>query len=136
MTEITYTTSLSVVDWVELKATLQADNFDNGRTPVQYQRSAENSFLNIFAWAEAKIIGNLRVLSDGVGNAYIVDVWTLSAYRRQGVATQMLQLALGKLEGQHVYLFTGEAESLYRKLGFEPQGVGLGKVVGQWLVNK
>lgn len=136
MTEITYTTSLSAVDWVELKATLQADNFDNGRTPVQYQRSAENSFLNIFAWAEAKIIGNLRVLSDGVCNAYIVDVWTLSAYRRQGIATQMLQLALEKLAGQHVYLFTSEAESVYRKLGFEPQGVGLGKVVGQWLVNK
>jgi hypothetical protein len=30
-------------------------------------------------------------------------------------------------------LFTDSAEDFYRRLGFEPQGVGMGKVVGTWL---
>ena len=135
MTQITYSFSIEGVNWEELKATLQADNFDNGRTPEQYRLSAENSCLNCFAYAEGKIIGNLRVLSDTVGNAYIVDVWTLSAYRQRGVATRMMELAMEKLEGQHVYLFTDGAIEFYKKLGFAEQGVGLYKIVGQYLVD-
>ncbi len=135
MTQITYSFSIEGVNWEELKATLKADNFDNGRTPEQYRLSAEHSYLNGFAYLEGKIIGNLRVLSDQVGNAYIVDVWTLSAYRQRGVATRLMELAMEKLEGQHVYLFTDDAIEFYKKLGFAEQGVGLYKIMGQYLVN-
>ena len=136
MTRVTYNFSIEGVNWEALKATLKADDFDNGRTPEQYRLSAENSYLNCFAYAEGTIIGNLRVLSDKVGNAYIVDVWTLSAYRKRGVATRMMELAMEKLDGQHVYLFTDDDKiGFYQKLGFAEQGVGLYKIVGQYLVN-
>jgi ribosomal protein S18 acetylase RimI-like enzyme len=74
-------------------------------------------------------------LSDGVCNAYIVDVWTLSHYRSQGVARAMMQTLEASLEGQHIYLFTDDAAEFYKKLGYHQQGVGLGKVVGEWLRN-
>jgi len=74
-----------------------------------------------------------RALSDGVCNAYIVDVWTHSAYRRRGIASHMMNLLAERLPGQHLYLFTDSAESFYRKLGYRRQGVGLGRVSGQWL---
>jgi predicted GNAT family acetyltransferase len=135
MIEITYSFSIDDVDWAELKATLIADNFDNGRTPDQYRLSAENSYLNCFARADGKIIGTARALSDRVGNAYIVDVWTLSAYRKRGIATRMMELMLEKLPGQHVYLFTDDAVEFYRKLGFVEQGVGLSKIIGRYLAN-
>src|SRR5258707_3877288 len=32
------------------------------------------------------LVGMARLLSDGVCNAYLVDVWTLSSYRRRGIA--------------------------------------------------
>jgi N-acetylglutamate synthase-like GNAT family acetyltransferase len=32
-----------------------------------------------------------------------------------------------------LYLFTDDAVEFYEKLGFKPQAIGLGKVVGQWL---
>ena len=35
-----------------------------------------------------------RLLSDGVCNAYLVDVWTMSVYRRQGIASRMICAAL------------------------------------------
>lgn len=136
MTNITYSEDISTIDWNELKERLVEDNFDNGRTPEQYRLSAEGSRVNVFAFADGKIIGNLRVLSDGVCNAYMVDVWTFTPFRGQGVAKKMIEIALRRLPGQHVYLFTDDAKGLYEKCGFEVQGFGMGRVVGEWLVNQ
>ena len=86
MPEITYTLDLTQVNWDEMKAAVQADDFDNGRTPEQLKASFCNSFAACITYAEGKLIGTARVLSDGVCNAYIVDVWTQTAYRRQGIA--------------------------------------------------
>lgn len=135
MTNITYSEEINNIDWHELKQRLVEDDFDNGRTPEQYRLSAEGSRVNVFAFADGKIIGNLRVLSDGVCNAYMVDVWTYSPFRGQGIAKRMIEIALSRLPGQHVYLFTDDARGLYEKCGFEVQGVGMGRVVGEWLKN-
>jgi predicted GNAT family acetyltransferase len=132
---VTYKTDLNGIDWTALTARLKADDFDNGRTPEQLQRSFENSFTYCFAWAGDEIVGKVRVLSDGVCNAYIVDVWTYTPYRNRGVATHMMEKVFERLPGQHVYLFTDDSMEFYRKLGFSEQGVGMGRVVGQWLVN-
>ncbi len=131
--EIQYETALGNVDWQQMKSTLATDHFDNGRTPRQLRESFENSYATIIAYANGGIIGTARVLSDGVCNAYIVDVWTLTIYRRRGIASNMVKMLLAKLEGQHVYLFTDDAIEFYEQLGFKPQSTGLGKVVGQWL---
>ena len=137
MTTITYTTDLTGVDWDEMKATLEADDFDNGRTPAELAISFRNSAICVLAYAEEpagrRLIGTVRCLSDGVCNAYVVDVWTLTAYRHRGVATRMMEMLLARLDGQHVYLFTDSAEGFYEKLGFKAQPIGMGRVVGLWL---
>ena len=133
---IIMTFDMTDVDWEEMKTTLQEDDFDNGRTPEQLRVSFENSYAACVAYSGGRIIGTARVLSDGVCNAYMVDVWTLSAYRRQGIGRAMINGLLEKLPGQHVYLFTDEAAEFYHKLGFREQGIGLSLVVGQWLVNE
>ncbi len=132
---ITFTANLDSVDWATLKVTLQQDAFDNGRTPDQLRQSFVNSHTVCLAYSGDRIIGTARALSDGVCNAYIVDVWTLSDYRRQGVARKMLENLLDDLQGQHVYLFTDQAQDFYTQLGFKKQGTGMGKVVGEWLKN-
>jgi predicted GNAT family acetyltransferase len=134
--EVIYKTDLKYVDWQEMKSTLASDAFDNGRTPSQLQKSFENSYATVIAYFNARIIGTARVLSDGVCNAYIVDVWTLTQYRRRGIASAMMKLLLAKLEGQHVYLFTDDSVEFYEQLGFEAQSTGLGTVIGQWLRNE
>ena len=119
-----------------LKETLRADDFDNGRSPEQLRLSCVNSAVNVFALLAGRVIGTVRVLSDYVGNAYMVDVWTLSTYRKRGIARRMIELALEQLEGQHVFLETDDAQEYYARLGFKPQGVGMGLIVGQYLVNE
>jgi hypothetical protein len=57
MSPITYQQDLAGVDWAEMKATLQRDNFDNGRSPEQLKASFENSAVACIAYAEGCIIG-------------------------------------------------------------------------------
>ena len=132
---VTYQLGCAGIDWVALKQTLLADDFDNGRSPEQLRLSCVNSAVNVFALLGGSVIGTVRVLSDGVGNAYMVDVWTLSTYRNRGVARRMIELALEQLPGQHIYLETDDAQEYYARLGFKPQGVGMSLIVGDYLVN-
>jgi predicted GNAT family acetyltransferase len=133
---IKYKMDCANVDWVQMKEILVEDNFDNQRTPEQYRISFENSYAVVVAYDGNNIIGTARVLSDGVCNAYIVDVWTYSPYRKYGIATNMMSMLINKLQGQHIYLFTDDAIDFYVKIGFQEQGTGLGKVVGKWLQNE
>lgn len=133
MLDITFTQTTDGVDWEQLTADLQADDFDNGRTPDELRRSFENSAVVAFAWMDGRVIGKARALSDGVCNAYVVDVWTHSDYRRRGIAKRLMRLLADGLEGQHIYLFTDDAEAFYRSLGYHRQGVGMSIVVGKWL---
>ncbi len=135
MGEITYRTDLGGVDWERMKATLSGDDFDNGRTPEQLRVSFENSHTAVVAFDGEAVVGTARALSDGVCNAYVVDVWTHAPYRKRGVARAMLAALESRLRGQHVYLFTDSAADFYRRLGFKEHPTGMSKVVGEWLRN-
>lgn len=132
-TEVRFRMELGSVDWAALKARLAEDCFDNGRSPEQLRASFENSRTVVLAWMGEEVVGTVRALSDGVCNAYVVDVWTDSRYRRRGIARGMMERLLEQLPGQHVYLFTDDAQPFYEKLGFQPQDTGMGQVVGEWL---
>ena len=45
----------------------------------------------------------------------------------------MMGLLADALPGQHIYLFTDDAEKFYHSLGYRRQGVGMSIVSGQWL---
>lgn len=127
--------SLDGIDWARLKGDLGADDFDNGRSPEALRRSFERSQHVAVARDGDRVVGTARALSDGVCNAYVVDVWTASSHRRRGIATRMLQLLLDAMPGQHVGLQTDDAQALYRSLGFGPQPEFLSLVPGRWLDN-
>ncbi|MDQ1691474.1 MAG: hypothetical protein QOD87_1582 [Pseudonocardiales bacterium] len=132
MSEIVFSAGLDV-DWAALKAALVADYFDNGRTPDEYRRSHENSHAIIVASLDGELVANGRILSDGVCNAYLVDIWTASAHRRQGIGRQVVERLTATVPGQHVGLFTEDMPAFYASLGFRPQQGGMSRVVGSWL---
>jgi GNAT superfamily N-acetyltransferase len=138
MTEITYRTDLEGLDWQQMKDRLIEDDFDNGRTLKQYQISFANTAVVCIAYADGDVIGTVRALSDGVCNAYIVDVWTYTPYRKQGIARRMMEIVLEQLQGQHVYLFTDDATGFYERISMErtDHRPGYQKVVGEWLQNE
>jgi ribosomal protein S18 acetylase RimI-like enzyme len=127
--------SLDGIDWAAARADLIADGFDNGRSPAALRRSFEQSQHVAIARDGDRVVGMARLLSDGVCNAYLVDVWTASSHRRQGIATQMLRLLVDAAPGQHVGLQTDDAQALYASVGFEPQPEFWSVVSGRWLDN-
>ncbi len=127
--------SLGGIDWAAARADLIADDFDNGRSPSALRRSFEQSQHVAIARDGDRVVGMARLLSDGVCNAYLVDVWTHSSHRRQGVATGMLRLLIDAVPGQHIGLQTRDAQALYESLGFRPQPEFWSLVSGAWLDN-
>ena len=123
------------VDWVQAKADLVADDFDNGRSAAALRRSFENSQHVVVAVDADRVVGMARLLSDGVCNAYLLDVWTMSSHRRQGIASEMVRQLMARVPGQHIALQTDDAQALYVSLGFRPQPELLSIVVGTWLDN-
>jgi ribosomal protein S18 acetylase RimI-like enzyme len=128
-------TSRDGIDWAQAKADLAADEFDNGRSPDALRLSFQRSPHVAFARDGNRVVGMARLLSDGVCNAYLVDVWTASAYRRQGVASSMVRLLLESVPGQHVGLQTSDAQRFYESLGFRAQPEFWSTVAGAWLDN-
>lgn len=124
------------VDWVRAKAKLAADQFDNGRSAQALRRSFENSQHVAFAWLESDLVGMARMLSDGLCNAYLVDVWTQSAFRTRGIGTSMVESLAARVPGQHIGLQTDDARRFYARLGFRPQPEFMSRVVGHWLENE
>lgn len=127
--------SIEGINWAQAKADLAADNFDNGRTPEALRRAFRQSQHVAFARDGDRVVGMARLLSDGVCNAYLLDVWTASAYRMQGIASAMIRLLLEGVPGQHVGLQTAEAQAVYESLGFRAQPEFWSVVVGSWLDN-
>jgi ribosomal protein S18 acetylase RimI-like enzyme len=135
MADVVVDGSLDGIDWECAKADLAADEWDNGRSADALRRSFEQSRHVVFARDGDRMVGMARLLSDGVCNAFLVDVWTASAYRRRGIATAMIRHLLAEVPGQHVGLQTDGAQELYRSVGFEPQPEFWSIVVGSWLEN-
>jgi ribosomal protein S18 acetylase RimI-like enzyme len=128
--------SLEGIDWEQAKADLAADAFDNGRSAAALRRSFEQSQHAVFARDGDRVVGMARLLSDGVCNAYLVDVWTASEYRRRGIGSAMIRDLVERVPGQHVGLQTDDdAREFYASLGFRPQPEFWSTVVGRWLDN-
>ena len=130
---ISFSESLQGVDWDQLRQDLIQDDFHNGRTTEELKTSFENSAAVVFAWHEGRVVGKARALSDGVCNAYVVDVWTRSDHRRDGIAKHLMEHLEGQLHGQHVGLFTDDALDFYQAIGYQNRGVFFERVVGSWL---
>jgi ribosomal protein S18 acetylase RimI-like enzyme len=133
---VTIDGALDDIDWVQAKADLATDDFDNGRSAEALRRAFEQSQHVAFARDGDRVVGMARLLSDGVSNAYLVDVWTASDHRRRGIASALVRRLLDEAPGQHVGLQTDDMQAFYESLGFARQPEFLSQVVGSWLENE
>lgn len=136
MGQVSVDQNLDGIDWDECKRDLSLDHFDNGRSAAALRQAFEQSQHVAIARDGARVVGMARLLSDGVSNAYLVDVWTQSGYRRTGVGRRLVELLCQAVPGQHVGLQTEDQEAFYQALGFQRQPEFWSRVVGHWLDNE
>jgi len=74
------------------------------------------------------LVGFARAISDGVGFAYLADVFVVAAHRGHGLGKGLVSLMIDEGPGPHFRwtLFTSAAHGLYRQFGFaEPDRTAL-----------
>jgi GNAT superfamily N-acetyltransferase len=131
--DVQFSMTTEDVDWAALKDALVRDDFDNDRTPEEYRISHQNSAAVVFVRAGGEYIGNGRLLSDGVCNAYLVDIWTATPWRRRGIGGEIVRRLVATVPGQHVLLLTDDRADFYATLGFREQRVAMVMINGRWL---
>lgn len=93
-------------------------------TKNEILKGIRSSALVVGAYTEdGRQIGFLRVVSDEVRFAYILDVVVREDHRRQGLGQKMVKFALAHPQLQDVYqwvLKTLDAHGVYEKCGFQP----------------
>ena len=93
-----------------------------GRSFETVKRSIENSICFGVYDSLDKLVGFARVLTDYAVFAYIMDVFILEDYRRQGLGKQLMSEIMqhSDLHGlQRFMLATNDAHELYEKYGFK-----------------
>ena len=88
--------------------------------PAQLARTWAKSFATVIAYADDRLVGAGRAISDGEREALIVGVAVLPAFQRQGIGAAMMRALTEKLKGTAILLTCEEDEnvSFYRSVGF------------------
>ena len=91
-----------------------------GRADVETQIGNAWRVVGAYRRDTGEQVGFARAVSDGVGFAYLADVFVLDAHRGHGLGKRLLQLMIDDGPGRDLRwtLFTGDAHGLYRQFGF------------------
>jgi len=94
-----------------------------GITDGEIRKGIDHSAIVVGAYLpDGTQVGFLRVVSDKVRFAYLLDVVVHEDYRRRGIGQKMVKYAMSHTELQDVYqwlLATRDARGVYEKCGFQ-----------------
>ena len=96
------------------------------RTREQVRSQLDSAWRLVGAYDETgALVGFARAVSDGVGIAYLADVFVIPARQGNGLGTAIVRRMIDEGPGADLrwILFTRDAHGLYEKFGFgEPEG--------------
>lgn len=91
--------------------------------PEKLRAAVNNSLFVLTARDGDKLVGLLRAVGDGLTIIYIQDILVLNSYRRQGIGSRLLEMALEKYSHvRQIVLLTDdkpETVSFYEKAGLK-----------------
>ena len=92
------------------------------RTVERLRDMLSAGIVTLGAWDGDKLVGFVKVMTDGAYRALIEDVIVDEPYRGKGVGTRMMQMVTKKYDNvEHTYLITGEDKfAYYGRFGFFP----------------
>lgn len=106
-----------------------ADQVWPGSYDAELMQKAIEKTINITAWDQGKLVGCVRILSDGYLFGTISEILVLKEYQKQGIGKELMRRAV---EISPTSLFFGaqpEAEGFYEKLN-------LRKSLQSFMINK
>jgi len=92
------------------------------RNVGQYDQILKKSYSHYSVQHGGCLIGFLNVISDGIGNAFLVDLMVHPDFQQQGLGRAMVETAIRDLTSDGIQqiqtTFHPESESFYRRCGF------------------
>jgi GNAT superfamily N-acetyltransferase len=102
--------------------------------PPGYGRVLERSLVHIGAYDGDCLVGFVNLACDGGIHAFVLDTAVDTAYRRRGIATELVRLAALEARAAGVTWlhvdFEPHLEGFYRACGFGPTAAGLMRLGG------
>jgi ribosomal protein S18 acetylase RimI-like enzyme len=98
------------------------------RDPKKLQLAAENSYAVVSAFADEKLVGFGRTISDGQYQSAIYDIVVLPEFQRKGIGRTIMNALLEKLpQKTTVLIFVAPGKQpFYEKFGFGNLKTGMG----------
>ena len=94
-----------------------------------YDTILQRTYTHYTVRAGGTLIGFLNILSDGIGDAFLVDLMIHPDFQRQGIGTELIKQAVRDLTADGVQCiqvtFNPENESFYRSIGFHILKAGI-----------
>lgn len=92
-----------------------------GDDPKEAAKALKNSYCAFAAFDGQKMVGYFRALSDGVSDAYLLDLFVDPQYRRRGIAGELTARIVARLKADGIEWITAistpEAKDIYLKIG-------------------
>lgn len=79
-----------------------------------------NSTIVISAWAEDKLVGCVRVLSDRMFRSIIYDLAVMPEFHNQGIGKELVRRCMEYFPDSEWLVETETATGFYEKMGFKP----------------
>ena len=94
------------------------------RADLEHQLDSAWRVVGAYQTGSGRMAGFARALSDGVGYAYLADVFVVADARGQGLGTALVETMIdrGPGAGFRWCLHTSDAHGLYQKFGFTHPG--------------
>ena len=116
--DLTLKRDIDGVDW-QAVAHVYAETL-GPEDPALLERTWSRSFATAVAYADDRLVGVGRAISDGVREALIVEVAVLPAYQRRGIGGAIMRALTEELKGTAILLTCEDDENVpfYQKAGF------------------
>lgn len=116
----------SKIDWEFVKETLKRVNMGHFNAET-HKKAFENSYAVIFVFAEDKLVGFGRALSDGAYQAALYDIAVVPEYQGHGIGRIIVEGLLEHINHCNVILYAAVGkEEFYQKLNFKRLKTGMG----------
>jgi len=99
------------------------------RMPGYYDLILARSYTHFSAHLSQQLVGFVNVISDGIADAFLVDLMVHPAYQRRGLGLALVQHAIQALKADGIrcieVLFDPALEEFYRSCGFHILQAGI-----------